>query len=198
MTASAGLAALEARVRRDLEWLAYPDKSWIEPVRAPDGTAALDCAVIGGGQFGLAIAFGLRRERIENVGIFDRNAEGLEGPWITFARMNMLRTPKDLTGPDLGVGSLTFRAWYEAQYGRAGWERLGRIPPEQWMAYLRRYRALLRLDVRNQATLTRIEPVANDLFRLTFDIAGATTIHHARTIVLATGAEAAARASCRR
>jgi FAD-dependent urate hydroxylase len=190
MTAApAGLAELEARVRRDLEWLAYPDKPWIEPVRAPDGTAALDCAVIGGGQFGLAIAFGLRREKIENVRIFDRNAEGLEGPWITFARMNMLRTPKDLTGPDLGIGSLTFRAWHEAQYGREEWERLGRIPPEQWMAYLRWYRALLWLDVRNQATLTRIEPVADDLFRLTFDIAGVTTIQHARTVVLATGAE---------
>ena len=31
--------------------------------------------------------------------------------------MIMLRTPKDLTGPDLGVGSLTFRAFYEAQHG---------------------------------------------------------------------------------
>jgi cation diffusion facilitator CzcD-associated flavoprotein CzcO len=184
-----GLAALEARIQQDLAWLSYPAKRWVEPVRAPDGSAALDCAVIGAGQFGLAIAFGLRREKVENVAVFDRSAAGFEGPWITFARMHMLRTPKDLTGPDLGIASLTFRAWYEAQYGRAGWDALDRIPPEQWMAYLRWYRALLRLDVRNEAALRRIEPVADALFRLTFDTAGQATTVYARTVVLATGAE---------
>jgi cation diffusion facilitator CzcD-associated flavoprotein CzcO len=102
--------------------------------------------------------------------------------------MSMLRTPKDLTGPDLGVGSLTFRAWYEAQHGREGWEKLNRIPPVQWMDYLRWYRAVLKLDVRNDANLRKIEP-AGELFRLTFDIAGRETIVHARSIVLATGAE---------
>jgi FAD-dependent urate hydroxylase len=183
-----GLAGLEQRVRRDLECLSYPDKPWVEPVRAPDGSVALDCAVIGGGQFGLAVAFGLRREKIGNVAVFDRSTAGREGPWVTFARMSMLRTPKDLTGPDLGVGSLTFRAWYEAQHGRDGWEKLNRIPPVRWMDYLRWYRAVLKLDVRNDANLRKIEP-AGDLFRLTFDIAGRETIVHARTIVLATGAE---------
>jgi cation diffusion facilitator CzcD-associated flavoprotein CzcO len=191
--AHAGLARLERRIARDLECLSYPDKPWVEPVRAPDGgpdgTPALDCAVIGGGQFGLAVTFGLRREKVDNVAIFDRSSAGHEGPWVTFARMNMLRTPKDLTGPDLGIGSLTFRAWYEAQYGTDGWDRLVRIPPAQWMDYLRWYRATLRLDVRNDAELLRIEPLAGDLFRLTFDIGGARTIVHARTVVLATGAE---------
>jgi cation diffusion facilitator CzcD-associated flavoprotein CzcO len=57
------------------------------------------------------------------------------------------------------------------------------------MDYLRWYRAVLKLDVSNQATLRRIEPLANALFRLTFDIAGKTTTAHARTVVLATGAE---------
>lgn len=184
-----GLAELEHRVARDLECLSYPDKPWVEPVHAPDGSAALDCAVIGGGQFGLAIAFGLRREKVGHVTVFDRGKAGFEGPWMTFARMIMLRTPKDLTGPDLGIGSLTFRAWYEAQHGRDGWDRLNRIPPAQWMDYLRWYRAVLKIDVRNEANLLKIEPVAGDLFRLTFDMAGRETIQYARTIVLATGAE---------
>jgi cation diffusion facilitator CzcD-associated flavoprotein CzcO len=188
-SAHPGLAELEQRVARDLECLSYPDKAWVEAGRAPDGSDALDCAVIGGGQFGLAIAFGLRREKVGNVTIFDRSPAGLEGPWVTFARMNVLRTPKDLTGPDLGIGSLTFRAWYEAQYGRAGWDALTRIPPAQWMDYLRWYRATLGLDVRNDTELQNIEPVGDDLFRLTFRGRGAETVLHARTVVLATGAE---------
>jgi cation diffusion facilitator CzcD-associated flavoprotein CzcO len=186
--AHAGLAELEQRVARDLECLSYPDKPWVPPTTAPDGSNVLDCAVIGGGQFGVAIAFGLRREKVGNVTVFDSNPAGLEGPWMTFARMNMLRTPKDLTGPDLGIGSLTFRAWYEAQYGQDGWARLNRIPPAQWMDYLRWYRSTLKLDVRNETPLRKIEPVGNALFRLTFG--GATeTVRYARTIVLATGAE---------
>ena len=184
-----GLAELERRIRGDLQCLSYPDKPWSEPARAPDGSAALDCAVIGGGQFGLAIAFGLRREKIDNVTVFDRGKAGFEGPWVTFARMSMLRTPKDLTGPDLGIGSLTFRAWYEAQHGSEGWARLQRIPPAQWMDYLRWYRAVLSLRVQNDANLNGIEPVEGGLFRLTFDLAGQKAIVFARTVVLATGAE---------
>ena len=185
-----GLAELEQRVARDLECLSYPDKTWVEPVTAAGGNKALDCAVIGGGQFGLAIAFGLRREKVGNVVVFDRGRMGLEGPWMTFARMNMLRTPKDLTGPDLGIGSLTFRAWYEAQYGRSGWDKLNRIPPSQWMDYLRWYRAILELDVRNDIELRtdrarRRPPVPADV-RAAGNGDGALI---ARTVVLATGAE---------
>lgn len=184
-----GLADLERRVRGDLRCLSYPDKPWSEPVRAPDGSNALDCAVIGGGQFGLAIAFGLRREKIDNVAVFDRSKAGSEGPWVTFARMNMLRTPKDLTGPDLGIGSLTFRAWYEAQHGGEGWEKLNRIPPAQWMDYLRWYRAVIGIDVRNETSLRNIEPVSNELFRLTLETSAGETQVYTRTVVLATGAE---------
>jgi cation diffusion facilitator CzcD-associated flavoprotein CzcO len=184
-----GLADLERRIKSDLECLSYPDKPWVEAARAPDGSKVLDCAVIGGGQFGLSVAFGLRRERVDNVTIFDSNPEGFEGPWLTFARMNMLRTPKDLTGPDLGIGSLTFRAWYHAQHGREGWERLNRIPREDWMNYLRWYRAVLALDMQNESVLERLEPVADDLFRLTFSSGGRTKTVFARTVVLSTGAE---------
>jgi cation diffusion facilitator CzcD-associated flavoprotein CzcO len=184
-----GLADLERRVKADVECLSYPDKAWVEPVIAPDGSRALDCAIIGGGQFGLAIAFGLLREKIENAVVFDANPEGFEGPWLTFARMNMLRTPKDLTGPDLGMGPLTFRAWYQAQHGRDGWERLNRISREDWMGYLRWYRAVLGIPMLNDAALTQIEPAANDLFRLTMSVKGIEKVVYARTVVLSTGAE---------
>ena len=79
----------------------------------------LDVAIVGAGQGGLGTAFGLLRERISNIQVFDRNHQGLEGPWVTFARMITLRTPKHITGPDYGVASLTPRAWYEAKYGVA-------------------------------------------------------------------------------
>ncbi len=56
----------------------------------------------------------LRREKIDNVVVLDRSPAGREGPWITYARMDTLRTPKHLSGPELGLPSLSFRAWYEA------------------------------------------------------------------------------------
>lgn len=184
-----GLQALERRVREDLEHLAYPAKPWVEPPSRTDAAGALDCAIVGGGQFGLAIAAGLKREQVTAVRVFDRNPRGREGPWMTFARMEMLRTPKDLTGPDLGVASLTFRAWYEAQHGTAGWERLFRISRPDWQAYLGWYRDVMGLDVRNDATVTDIEPLPPDLFRLSVRHAGRVETVLARTVVLASGAE---------
>jgi len=59
---AAALGELRARIRRDLDILAYPIPDWVAPVAAPDGTVALDCAVIGAGQYGLTIAAGLRRD----------------------------------------------------------------------------------------------------------------------------------------
>jgi cation diffusion facilitator CzcD-associated flavoprotein CzcO len=182
-----GLAALEAQAARDLEILAYPTPDWVTPVRAPDGTIALDCAIVGAGQYGVTIGAGLRRERVQRIELFDGAAIGREGPWVTFARMSMLRTPKTLTGPDLGLPSLSFRAWWEAQHGAAGWDAMFRIPRTAWMDYLTWYRRTLDLPVRNGWRLAGLTPVA-DLLHLTFDTpAGSRTIF-ARTCVLATGA----------
>src|SRR6202022_5012824 len=86
-----GLATLRKRIGHDLRCLSYPNQQWV--VDLPGQPAKmLDCAVVGGGQFGQAIAFGLKRERVDRVTVFDRNPTGLAGPWMTFARMNMLRT----------------------------------------------------------------------------------------------------------
>jgi len=190
MTTSAslpGLAALTARAAHDLACLSYPAKDWVRPSAL--GPDVLNCAIVGGGQFGQTIAFGLQRERVDRVVVFDANPPGLAGPWMTFARMIMLRTPKDLTGPDLGVGSLTFRAFYEAMHGPQGWEALFRISRPDWQAYLNWHREVTGIDVRPASTVTRIAPRADGLFELAIRSDGGDRTWLARTVVLATGAE---------
>jgi cation diffusion facilitator CzcD-associated flavoprotein CzcO len=172
------LAGLASRVRHDLLCLDYPQRSW---VRSRPGV--YDALIIGGGQCGLATAFALLREHVENILVIDENPAGQEGPWVTYARMVTLRTPKHLTSVDLGIASLTFRAWWEAQYGAAGWERLGKIPRQEWMRYLAWYRETLKIPVRNDTKATLIENIEPGLFRVQ-TTSGALL---ARKIVLATG-----------
>src|SRR5262245_10976500 len=100
-----GLHQLEETIRRDLEILDYPKRSWVVPRRSRDGGAILDVLIIGAGQGGLSIGFGLQREKVDNFLIIDENPVEREGPWRTFARMLTLRTPKHLTGPDWGIPS---------------------------------------------------------------------------------------------
>ena len=84
---------LSDRVRRELTYLSYPSREWTVP-RHRDGARVLDVLIVGGGQGGLATAFGLKLERISNIRIVDRNPRGLEGPWRRFARMKALRTAR--------------------------------------------------------------------------------------------------------
>src|SRR5271157_2499099 len=151
------VVTLSDRVRRELTYLSYPSREWAVP-RYRDGARILDVLIVGGGQGGLATAFGLKLERITNIRVVDRNPRGLEGPWRRFARMTELRTSKEVTGIDLGIPSLTPRAWYEARYGRPAWERIATIPPVTWRAYLDWYRDVLGLPVENETEVTSIEP----------------------------------------
>ncbi|WP_174292610.1 NAD(P)-binding domain-containing protein [Sphingomonas bacterium] len=171
------LADLEARVAHDLACV-HPGPDWTR-IRL----GVLDVVIVGGGQSGLGAAFALGRERVSNLLVLDENPAGYEGPWDTYARMRTLRTPKALTGIDLGIPSLTFRAWWEAQGGTAGWAALEKIGRRDWMAYLRWYRRVLALPVRNGAKVTLIEPLGG-AHRLHLD--GGDTID-ARAVVLATG-----------
>src|SRR5271156_965659 len=104
------LEALAQQVRHDLECLAYPARPWIRPRNGRDDETIHDVVIIGGGQSGMAGRFGPMREKNENILFLDENPEVLEGPWITYARMPTLRTPKYLPSIDLGIPSLTFRA----------------------------------------------------------------------------------------
>src|SRR5687767_12755430 len=120
-----GLATLEAQVRRDHALTCFPEPLWVPPRRTATGAPILDVLIVGAGQGGQAIATQLRRERVENILVIDRAPAGGEGPWRNFARMRTLRTWKTVTGPDLGMPSLTFQAWFEAQHGAAAFEALG-------------------------------------------------------------------------
>ena len=176
------LAALEESVRQQLSYLDYPAHGWVPP-RA-DGV--LDVAIIGGGQTGLATAFALRRQKVENVAIFDRAPPGGTGVWTTFARMRTLRTPKHVTGPDLGVPALTPRAFFEARDGMDAWAGLHKIGREDWQRYLDWYARVLDLPLRHQHELLAIEQ-DGALVRLRFMTPDGEVTIRARRLVLATG-----------
>lgn len=183
------LARHEARVAHDLECLGFGGPDWTRT--GPHGNEhVFDVVIVGGGQSGLGAAFGLLRERISNILVLDENPEGREGPWDTYARMGTLRTPKHLTSIDYGIPSLTFRAWWEALHGAAGWDAIDKIPRGDWMNYLRWYRRVLRLPVRNDSRLLLIEPVRRGLFRL--KLADGSTLL-SRKVVLATGIQGGGR-----
>ena len=151
------LADLESVILRDLELTGYPLRPWVPSRKCKDGTDILDVLVIGAGQSGVTCAFALMREKVNNILVIDENKEGLEGPWLTFARMHTLRTPKHITGPDLGLPNLTIRAWYEAQFGAEAWQELDLLPKEKWAEYLLWYRRLLKVPVRNETRAGAVE-----------------------------------------
>ena len=160
------LAALREKARRDIAFLDYPNLDWVRPVVAPSGSRVYDVVIIGAGQGGLATGFGLYRERVRNILIVDAAPAGEEGPWTTFARMRTLRTPKYLTGPDLGIPDLTFRAWFAAAFEAPRWDALTRIPTRTWMDYLNWFRDTVDLPIRNGVAVEDIRPVADDLLEL--------------------------------
>lgn len=181
-----GLAAHKRRVARDLELLNLPPRAWAATRSGPDGNPLIDVVVVGAGMCGIAAAAGLIFKGIPTVRVLDQNPAGREGPWLTFARMETLRSPKHLPGPALGIPSLTFRAWYEALHGAEGWQRLYKIPRATWMDYLGWLQRVLKLPIENDATVTRLAP-AGDAVAVTVERAGAVRVLHARRVVLATG-----------
>jgi FAD-dependent urate hydroxylase len=184
------LATLTAQARRDIALIAHPRLPWLEPRVAPDGKPALDVLIVGAGQSGIAIGFGLMRAQVGNILAIDKAAYGREGPWLTYARMHVLRSPKDYTGPDLDVPSLTYQAWHEARFGLASWNALELIPKQLWAEYLLWVRATTGVPVRNEREAVDIGPACNNLLAVTVQHAnGDRETLFARKVVLATGQE---------
>ena len=190
------LARLEQRVRRDLQLIEHPSLDWMPETFGPDGARALDVLIVGAGQGGCALAFQLARDRVHEVVVIDKAPAGLEGPWRTYARMPTLRSPKDYTGPDLDVPSLTYRAWHEACFGEQSWQVLEFIDVDCWAEYLLWVRKLTGVRVRSQTELLEISPVSDgDRFLLAAklrDDTGESTLY-CRALVLASGQDGAGR-----
>ncbi|CAH2601947.1 SidA/IucD/PvdA family monooxygenase [Rhodovastum atsumiense] len=143
--------------------------------------------VVGGGHAGSTFAFALRRAGIGKVAVIDTAADEAEaGIWRSTARMQRLRTPKSLPGPELGHVGLGVQAWYEARHGQEAWAAIDRIARTDWVEYLAWYRRTLGITLRTATRLERIEP-ASDHFRLHLTVAGTPRVETARKVVLATG-----------
>jgi len=180
-----GLQALQQRLADDLASLQLPAARWT-PALQHEGRLVADVAIIGAGMAGLALAAALTHRGMA-VEVYDEARAGWEGPWATTARMETLRSPKQLAGPALGIASLTFRAWFIAQFGDAAWEALDKIPRLQWMDYLRWYREALGLQVHNEHLVTDVLPRADGLVELRLLHRGRAQQAFARRVVLATG-----------
>ncbi|MFK7891285.1 MAG: NAD(P)-binding domain-containing protein [Granulosicoccus sp.] len=187
-----GLHALEQRLRIDLECLCYPPANWV-PANSAEKSSRTDVLIVGGGMCGLLVWFALRSAGIGNVRIIDKSPFGQEGPWVSYARMQTLRSPKHLTGPAYGIGSLTFQAWYRAQFGAESWDALDRIPRTMWMDYLRWYRHVLDIPVENNVELTQVVPDESAL-ELTLEGSDKEVVT-VRKLIYATGRDGIARAN---
>ncbi|SFZ84567.1 Predicted flavoprotein CzcO associated with the cation diffusion facilitator CzcD [Devosia enhydra] len=143
--------------------------------------------VVGGGQNGCAFAFALSRSGIGKVSIIDAAPDADHaGVWLTRARMRRLRTPKAVSGPELGVRELSFQSWYEATRGAAAYDVFDRISRTDWADYLSWYRTTLGLPVRYGTRLVRIEP-DGAFFRLHLVEGDRPVVETARKIILANG-----------
>jgi cation diffusion facilitator CzcD-associated flavoprotein CzcO len=147
----------------------------------------LDVLIVGGGQSGVAAGFALLRAKVDNILVIDQAPRGQEGPWRTFARMNTLRSPKDYTGPDLDIPSLTYRSWHEARFGTADWDALGLIPREYWADYLLWVRDVTGVPVRNGVAMRGVARAETGLLAVTVEEGGVTSTLYCRKLVLATG-----------
>ncbi len=187
-----GLRALEECVRRDLDYIKYPEPPWVPRQTTGEGSAVLDVLVVGAGHGGLAVGVMLQRERVDNVLIIDRAARGHEGPWRSYARMPTLRSWKTVTGPDLGVPSLTFQSWFEAQWGADEFARMNKIPTTMWHDYLLWIRDVLALPVKSEVELLSVEP-RGKLLCATLKERGVVSPVLTRKIILAMGIERSGR-----
>jgi cation diffusion facilitator CzcD-associated flavoprotein CzcO len=173
----------DADARKALRLIGPDPQNWVPDRPGIDHNVV----IVGGGQSGSAFAFALRRAGIGKVSVIDMaEDEARAGVWLNSARMNVLRTPKTLPGPEYGIAALSFQAWYEVHHGEAAYAGIERIPRTDWAEYLAWYRRFLGIPVRYRTRLRRIEP-ADGHFRLHLELGGAAKLETARKIILANG-----------
>jgi cation diffusion facilitator CzcD-associated flavoprotein CzcO len=102
--------------------------------------------------------------------------------------MPTLRSLKDQTGPDLGVPSLTYQSWHEAQRGEADFAALRWVRVRDWNDYLLWFRRVTNLPVQNETELLSIDPDRDDEGSPCLRAGlGDGSVLYARKLVLATG-----------
>ena len=174
---------VDAAAREALRLLGADPPNWVPDRPGIDHNVA----IIGGGQTGAAQAHALRRAGVGKVTVLDQAADADQtGIWLNAARMNLLRTPNSLVGPELSVTALGFQAWYEARHGAAAYAALDRIPRLAWAEYVAWFKDFLGIAPRYQTRVDRIEP-HGDHFRLHMSTASGPVVETCRKIVLATG-----------
>jgi FAD-dependent urate hydroxylase len=176
----------DADARQALRLFGPDPQNWVPDREGIDHNVT----IVGGGQSGCTLAFALRRAGIGRVSLIDLAACEAAGVWLTTARMNVLRTPKNLPGPELGIPALGFQSWYEARHGQQAYAELERIPREAWAEYLGWYRSFLAIPVRYGTRLRRIEPATEPhrgYLRLHLEVDGRPTVETTRKIILANG-----------
>jgi FAD-dependent urate hydroxylase len=178
------LRDLERRANDEMARIEGLSPQWVDGAQDQQGKVH-PVVICGAGLSGLSIAFALKRRGVPAL-VIDQSEAGAEGPW-GLARMATLRSPKYLSGLDLGVPSLTVRSWYEAIHGAEAWESLGRLGRTDWIDYLNWFRKAARVEVENGARLVAVEP-GDKTLALTLETAGgARRIAFCRRLVLATG-----------
>jgi cation diffusion facilitator CzcD-associated flavoprotein CzcO len=182
--------ALALQTQRILRWTAPAPNDWVRPRAGTDHNVV----VVGGGQTGLSIAYGLRRKGIGHVEVIDQADPGEAGIWRMIARMRQLRTPKTILGPEQGNAGLGLRAWYETLHGPGAFDALDRIPRTVWADYLTWYERITAAQVRYRTRLVDIEP-AGDVLRLHLISEGMPRTETTRKLVLASGYTGAGGAS---
>ena len=103
--------AWDAEARAALRLMGPDPANWVPDRPGIDHNVT----IVGGGQTGCALAFALRRAGVGKVSILEAAPdETAAGIWLNAARMNLLRTPKALPGPELGIPALSFQGWYRS------------------------------------------------------------------------------------
>ncbi len=182
---------LRMAARADIAALSYPDRAWLAPKTAPDGTQLLDCIIVGGGQSGVFTAAWLKREGVANVAVLDKASAGEEGPWLTFARMSELRTPKLTIGNEFGIPHLSLQHWYRARFGAAAWDAIERVPRNAWKAYIDWFAGTVGVAIENNVSVTDIHEGPDGTIAVETRDHGLAKTRFARAVVLATGFDGA-------